>query len=69
MLNRPHCVFFRSDFFGAWSLRTGANAPLYDQTWGGDDVKDFSVDGCVRSWIEGGGSPSTINIGLPFYGR
>lgn len=32
-------------------------------------MKDFSVDGCVRKFIEGGASPSSINIGLPFYGR
>jgi hypothetical protein len=37
---------------------------LYDQDWGGDETKDFSVDGCVKNWIEGGGSPSAINIGL-----
>ena len=57
------------DFFGAWSPTTGTNAPLYDQDWGPDDVKHFSVDGCVNAWISGGGSPSKINIGLPFYGR
>ncbi|KAL3796132.1 hypothetical protein HJC23_000635 [Cyclotella cryptica] len=57
------------DFFGAWSPTTGVNAPLYDQDWGGKDSKDLSVDGCVRNWINGGGSPSAINIGLPFYGR
>lgn len=57
------------DFFGGWSPTTGANAPLFDQEWGNDDVKGFSVDGCVRNWIKGGVSPSVINIGLPFYGR
>lgn len=57
------------DFFGAWSPTTGTNAPLFSQEWGDEDVAKFSVDGCVRSWIEGGGSPSAINIGLPFYGR
>jgi len=57
------------DFFGAWSSTTGANAPLYDQDWGGkEESKDFSVDGCVRNWMKGGGSPSKINIGLPFHG-
>ena len=39
-------------------------APLYDQDWGGDETKDFSVDGCVKNWIKGGGLPSAINIGL-----
>lgn len=52
------------DFFGSWSPTTGVNAPLYDQGWGGEDVKGFSVDGCVHNWINGGGSPSAINIGL-----
>jgi chitinase len=57
------------DFFGSWYPVTGANAPLYDQEWGDEDVKGFSVDGCVRNWMKGGASPSRINIGLPFYGR
>ena len=39
-------------------------APLYDQDWGGEVAKDLSVDGCVRNWVKGGGSPSAINIGL-----
>ena len=60
---------FWLDFFGSWSPTTGANAPLYDQDWGGEDVARYSVDGCVKNWVEGGGSPSAINIGLPFYGR
>ncbi|KAL7550345.1 hypothetical protein ACHAWF_013592 [Thalassiosira exigua] len=57
------------DFFGSWSPTAGANAPLYDQEWGDDDVRGFSVDGCVRNWIEGGAPPEAINLGLPFYGR
>ncbi|KAL7528087.1 hypothetical protein ACHAXR_004185, partial [Thalassiosira sp. AJA248-18] len=55
------------DFFGAWSPTTGVNAPLFDQNWG--DTVRYSVDGCVKNWVEAGGSPSNINIGLPFYGR
>ena len=39
-------------------------APLYDQNWGGEGVIGFSVDGCVKNWIAGGGAPSAINIGL-----
>jgi GH18 family chitinase len=54
----------RYDFFGTWSETVGVNAPLYDQDWGGEGAKDFSVDGCVRKWIAGGGSASAINIGL-----
>ena len=26
-------------------------------------------EGCVKNWVEGGGKPSQVNIGLPFYGR
>lgn len=58
-----------SDFFGTWSPTTGANAPLFDQNWGGREVSRYSVDGCVKNWIERGASPGVINIGLPFYGR
>eukprot|EP00986_Skeletonema_menzelii_P012924 scaffold7298_cov150-Skeletonema_menzelii.AAC.24 len=57
------------DFFGAWSPTTGTNAPLHDQSWGGEDTKGFSIDGCTKNWVAGGGDPSKINIGLPFYGR
>ena len=57
------------DFFGAWSPTTGINAPLYDQSWGGEDTVGFSIDGCTKNWVAGGGDPSKINIGLPFYGR
>jgi chitinase len=57
------------DFFGSWSPTTGSNAPVYDQDWGDDDVKHFSVDGCVRAFLNEGVSQSAINIGLPFYGR
>ncbi len=57
------------DFFGAWSPTTGTNAPLHDQSWGGEDTVGFSIDGCTKNWVAGGGDPSKINIGLPFYGR
>ncbi len=57
------------DFFGAWSPTTGINAPLHDQSWGGEDTVGFSIDGCTKNWVAGGGDPSKINIGLPFYGR
>ena len=57
------------DFFGSWSPTTGSNAPVYDQDWGDEDVKHFSVDGCVRAFLNEGVSRSAINIGLPFYGR
>ena len=57
------------DLFGAWSPTTGINAPLHDQSWGGEDTIGFSIDGCTKNWIAGGGPPNKINIGLPFYGR
>ncbi len=57
------------DFFGAWSPTTGTNAPLHDQSWGGEDTVGFSIDGCTKNWVAGGADPSKINIGLPFYGR
>lgn len=56
---------YLSDFFGAWSPTVGVNAPLYDQSWGGDDVAGYSIHGCVENWLAGGGLNENINIGLP----
>lgn len=53
------------DFHGSWNTNTGGNAPLYDM----DGSPQFSVDSCVKNWMNGGGTPDQINIGLPFYGR
>ncbi|KAL7541791.1 hypothetical protein ACHAXR_011209 [Thalassiosira sp. AJA248-18] len=53
------------DFHGSWNRETGANAPLYDM----EGSPEFSVHGCVENWMEGGGRPDQINIGMPFYGR
>ena len=60
---------FAKDFFGAWSATTGCNAPLYDQNWGPPEVDRYSIDGCLKNWVERGADPAKINIGLPFYGR
>jgi len=56
------------DFFGGWSAVTGANAPLYYQGFP-EGYDDWSVDGCVNNWMNGGAVRSQLNIGLPFYGR
>jgi len=58
------------DFFGAWSDRTGANAPVYYQGFpDGDEWSRWNVDGCVKNWREGGAVDTQLNIGLPFYGQ
>ncbi|KAL7472651.1 hypothetical protein ACHAXS_013011 [Conticribra weissflogii] len=54
------------DFHGSWSDTTGVAAPLFHQGWG---EADFSVDDCVRNWVDGGASREKINLGLAFYGR
>ncbi|KAL6223765.1 hypothetical protein ACLB2K_002623 [Fragaria x ananassa] len=51
------------DYHGAWSNITGPNAPLFDPN---SNVN--SVYG-LRSWINGGMSPSKLVMGLPLYGR
>jgi len=56
------------DFFGGWSSVTGANAPLYYQGFP-SGFEEWSVDGCVANWMEGGAVKSQLNIGLPFYGQ
>eukprot|EP00548_Thalassiothrix_antarctica_P014233 CAMPEP_0194165250 /NCGR_PEP_ID=MMETSP0154-20130528/1225_1 /TAXON_ID=1049557 /ORGANISM="Thalassiothrix antarctica, Strain L6-D1" /LENGTH=700 /DNA_ID=CAMNT_0038875645 /DNA_START=137 /DNA_END=2236 /DNA_ORIENTATION=+ len=54
------------DFAGSWDNVTGVNAPIYHQGWGPDG---FSLDDCVNTWLDGGGTRDQINIGMPFYGR
>ncbi|KAL7548413.1 hypothetical protein ACHAWF_011704, partial [Thalassiosira exigua] len=54
------------DFGGSWSSTTSINAPLVYQGWG---PQGFSVDDCVRNWIDAGGSREKINLGISFYGR
>jgi len=54
------------DFGGSWSETTSVNAPMVYQGWG---PEDFSVDDCVRNWIDEGGSREKINLGISFYGR
>lgn len=56
------------DFFGGWSTVTGANAPLYYQGFP-SGYEEWSVDGCVKNWMEGGAVKEQLNIGLPFYGQ
>ncbi|KAL7548690.1 hypothetical protein ACHAWF_011963 [Thalassiosira exigua] len=53
------------DFHGSWNPTTGSNAPVFDM----DGSPEFSLDSCVKNWMDGGARPSQINIGLPFYGR
>lgn len=55
------------DFHGAWDTFTGVNSPLHDQSQ--DTETGWSVDGCVRNWIDGGAPLKSINVGLGFYGR
>lgn len=55
------------DFHGSWDATTGVNSPLYDQ--GSDPEAGWSVDGCVKNWVERGAPKDKLNIGLAFYGR
>lgn len=55
------------DFHGAWDTHTGVNSPMYDQS--NDPEPGWSVDGCVRNWVERGAPKERLNIGLGFYGR
>ena len=40
---------------------------MYDQS--NDPEPGWSVDGCVRNWVERGAPKERLNIGLGFYGR
>ncbi len=55
------------DFAGAWSPRTGHNAPLY--AYPGIEDTTFTVDSAMRRWVAAGMPRSQLNLGLAFYGR
>jgi chitinase len=55
------------DFHGSWDTLTGTNSPLYDQS--NDPEHGWSVDGCVKNWVNRGAPKERLNIGLAFYGR
>ncbi|PHZ08504.1 glycoside hydrolase [Rhizopus microsporus ATCC 52813] len=61
ILDRANIMTY--DINGPWSLRTGANAPLYAPR--GQD----SVDSSVNAWIEAGMPRHKIAVGLALYGR
>ncbi|KAL3815838.1 hypothetical protein ACHAXA_007480 [Cyclostephanos tholiformis] len=55
------------DFHGSWDAKVGVNSPLYDSS--SDLEPGWSVDGCVRNWLDRGAPRDKLNIGLAFYGR
>ncbi|KAL3768546.1 hypothetical protein ACHAWO_011501 [Cyclotella atomus] len=54
------------DFHGAWDQVTGVDSPLYPQGFGNDE---FSIDRCVKKYMDLGVPSEKLNVGLPFYGR
>ncbi|XP_035786938.1 probable endochitinase [Anopheles albimanus] len=58
------------DLHAYWDGQTGANAPLYANTWEtGYTTSMLNVDDCVRAWIDGGLDPAKLNVGVPVYGH
>lgn len=45
---------------------TGVDSPLYPQGFGNDE---FSIDRCVKNYMDLGVPSEKLNLGLPFYGR
>ncbi|XP_050092519.1 chitinase-like protein 3 [Anopheles aquasalis] len=58
------------DIHAYWDGQTGANAPLYANTWEtGYTTSMLNVDNCVRAWIDGGLDPAKLNLGVPVFGH
>lgn len=53
------------DLHGPWDGTTGQNAPLRPNS----RKPDFSVQQCVKAWIDAGASRKKILVGIGFYGR
>jgi GH18 family chitinase len=63
------------DYAGAWSSKTGMNAPLYgsgntnDPLYQSGDSKYLVINEAVQSFLSIGIPSNQLVIGLPFYGR
>lgn len=56
------------DYYGAWSERTGANAPLFPQLTDATD-NGLNVNASVYSWIMNGADREKLVLGLAAYGK
>ncbi len=56
------------DFMGAWSDRTGFNAPMRT-TAGSGEPAGFAVTDAVDAYLEAGVPADKLVLGVPFYGR
>ncbi|KAJ9087647.1 hypothetical protein DSO57_1031097 [Entomophthora muscae] len=61
------------DMMGAWSNRTGPNAPIYPlkESRIGEEYREtqLSLATAVRDWTTAGFPPSKLNAGIALYGR
>ncbi|XP_058053821.1 probable chitinase 10 [Anopheles bellator] len=58
------------DLHAYWDYQTGANAPLYANSWEtGYTTSMLNVDNCVRSWLAAGMETSKLNLGVPAFGH
>ncbi|XP_058124775.1 probable chitinase 10 [Anopheles ziemanni] len=58
------------DLHAYWDAQTGANAPLYPNSWEtGYTTSMLNVDACVRAWLKEGLSPSKLIMGVPAFGH
>ncbi|XP_035893380.1 probable chitinase 10 [Anopheles stephensi] len=58
------------DLHAYWDAQTGANAPMYPNSWEtGFTTKMLNVDACVKAWLGAGLSPSKLNLGVPVHGH
>uniref|UniRef100_A0A182K0A3 GH18 domain-containing protein n=1 Tax=Anopheles christyi TaxID=43041 RepID=A0A182K0A3_9DIPT len=58
------------DLHAYWDAQTGANAPMYPESWEtGYTTKMLNVDACVRAWLGAGLESSKLVLGVPVYGH
>uniref|UniRef100_A0A182UA49 Uncharacterized protein n=1 Tax=Anopheles melas TaxID=34690 RepID=A0A182UA49_9DIPT len=58
------------DLHAYWDAQTGANAPMYPNSWEtGYSSSMLNVDACVKAWLGAGLEPSKLVLGVPVFGH
>ncbi|EAA03527.5 AGAP011033-PA, partial [Anopheles gambiae str. PEST] len=58
------------DLHAYWDAQTGANAPMYPNSWEtGYTSSMLNVDACVKAWLGAGLDPSKLVLGVPVFGH
>uniref|UniRef100_A0A182PEJ9 Chitinase n=1 Tax=Anopheles epiroticus TaxID=199890 RepID=A0A182PEJ9_9DIPT len=58
------------DLHAYWDAQTGANAPMYPNSWEtGFYSSMLNVDASVRAWLGAGLAPAKLSLGVPVFGH